>query len=268
MRQGLAEVETGAAKPEFVLFTDADIAYAPQVLSCLVAIARRKSSVLTSLMVKLRCESAARALARAGFRVLLSDALSLRLGQRSATRHGRGGWRLHARAARGASQGRRSRGCTGRLDRRLRFGRAHERAGADLAWVDRGASIVCAPIPPSPISAGWFRARPSPNCAIRLCASPARSAGWRSFIWRRRCSLSLRAVLREAAGALAWAMMALALTPMLRLYRRPLIGALGLPAIAVAYVAFTFESALQYWRGRGGYWKGRIQAPMRETGRA
>ena len=63
-------------------------------------------------------------------------------------------------------------------------------------------------------------------------------------------------------------MMALSFTPILRLYGRPLAGALALPAIAAAYVAFTFDSALQYWRGRGGYWKGRIQAPMRETGRA
>ena len=59
MRQGLAEVEAGATKPEFVLFTDADIAYAPHVLTRLVAIARGNESVLTSLMVKLRCESAA-----------------------------------------------------------------------------------------------------------------------------------------------------------------------------------------------------------------
>ena len=59
MRQGLAEVEASAQAPEFVLFTDADIAYAPHVLSRLVTIARAKKSVLTSLMVKLRCESAA-----------------------------------------------------------------------------------------------------------------------------------------------------------------------------------------------------------------
>ena len=59
MRQGLAEVEASSSPPEFVLFTDADIAYAPHVLSRLVAIARANNSVLTSLMVKLRCESAA-----------------------------------------------------------------------------------------------------------------------------------------------------------------------------------------------------------------
>jgi hopene-associated glycosyltransferase HpnB len=72
----------------------------------------------------------------------------------------------------------------------------------------------------------------------------------------------------QAVGAVTWAMMAIALAPMLRLYGRPLIGGFALPAIAATYVAFTVDSALQYWRGRGGYWKGRFQAPMRETGRA
>jgi hypothetical protein len=72
----------------------------------------------------------------------------------------------------------------------------------------------------------------------------------------------------QAAGLLAWVMMAVSFAPTLRLYGRPLVGGLALPAIAAAYVVFTLDSALQFWRGRGGYWKGRIQAPMRETGRA
>ncbi len=73
--------------------------------------------------------------------------------------------------------------------------------------------------------------------------------------------------LTEAAGAIAWATMAVTFAPTLRLYGRPLAGGLVLPAIAAAYVAFTLDSAMQYWRGRGGYWKGRFQAPIREAGR-
>jgi hypothetical protein len=47
---------------------------------------------------------------------------------------------------------------------------------------------------------------------------------------------------------------------MLQLYRRsPLWGA-ALPTIAAIYTAFTIESAIQHWRGRGGAWKGRYQA--------
>ena len=59
MRQGLAAIEARDDSPKFVLFSDADIRYAPHVLSRLVAIARARGSVLTSLMVKLKCESAA-----------------------------------------------------------------------------------------------------------------------------------------------------------------------------------------------------------------
>jgi hypothetical protein len=48
--------------------------------------------------------------------------------------------------------------------------------------------------------------------------------------------------------------------PTLRFHgRTPLWGVL-LPVIAAIYTAFTLESAIQHWRGRGGAWKGRFQA--------
>ena len=72
----------------------------------------------------------------------------------------------------------------------------------------------------------------------------------------------------QFAGALAWLLMAVAITPTSRLYRRPLAAGFALPGIAAVYAAFTLESALEYWRGRGGYWKGRSQAPAREAGQA
>jgi hypothetical protein len=37
---------------------------------------------------------------------------------------------------------------------------------------------------------------------------------------------------------------------------------LALPAIALAYMAFTLDSAYQHGRGRGGLWKGRVQAQV------
>jgi hypothetical protein len=61
-------------------------------------------------------------------------------------------------------------------------------------------------------------------------------------------------------GAAVWLMMAIAFQPTLRLYRlNPLWGA-ALPLIAFAYMVWTVESALQYARGQGGQWKGRVQA--------
>jgi hopene-associated glycosyltransferase HpnB len=61
-------------------------------------------------------------------------------------------------------------------------------------------------------------------------------------------------------GLAAWAMMAVAFRPTLRLYDRSWVWGLALPAIALFYAAATFGSAINYWRGKGGQWKGRAQA--------
>lgn len=65
------------------------------------------------------------------------------------------------------------------------------------------------------------------------------------------------------AGILAWAVMSISFQPMLRFYRVSPLWGVALPAIGLVYTAFTFESALQHWRGRGGMWKGRAQAMMK-----
>jgi hypothetical protein len=61
-------------------------------------------------------------------------------------------------------------------------------------------------------------------------------------------------------GALTCALMVLAFQPMLRFYRLSPLWGLALPAIALAYMAYTLDSAWQHARGRGGSWKGRAQA--------
>jgi hopene-associated glycosyltransferase HpnB len=63
-----------------------------------------------------------------------------------------------------------------------------------------------------------------------------------------------------SAGLAAWAIMAATLTPTLRLYGRPLWEGLLLPVSGLLYTAMTVDSALAHARGRGGAWKGRIQA--------
>ena len=54
--------------------------------------------------------------------------------------------------------------------------------------------------------------------------------------------------------------MAIAFQPTLRFYRISPLWGLLLPAIALAYMILTLDSAYQKVRGRGGLWKGRIQA--------
>jgi hopene-associated glycosyltransferase HpnB len=61
-------------------------------------------------------------------------------------------------------------------------------------------------------------------------------------------------------GGATWLAMAVSFLPILKLYRCSPLVALLLPAIALFYMAATLGSAVQFWRGRGGAWKGRFQA--------
>ena len=60
-------------------------------------------------------------------------------------------------------------------------------------------------------------------------------------------------------AAVAYAAMCIAYIPMLRFYGQPLAMALLLPVAALFYLGATIHSAVQYWRGIGGQWKGRVQ---------
>jgi hopene-associated glycosyltransferase HpnB len=267
MRQGLAEVEAGAQAPEFVLFTDADIAYAPHVLTRLVAIARAKNSVLTSLMVKLRCESAAeRWLAPAFvffFQMLYPFAWVN--DRRRPTAAAAGGCMLVRRETLHAAGGLEA--VQSALIDDCALGALMK--GQGPIWLGLTESVDSLRAYPTFADFHRMVAR---SAFAELRYSPLRLVGAIGGMALVYVTPPLFAIFArggaQVAGAVAWAMMALALAPTLRLYRRPFVGGLALPGIAAAFLAFTFDSALQYWRGRGGYWKGRIQAPMRETGRA
>ena len=60
-------------------------------------------------------------------------------------------------------------------------------------------------------------------------------------------------------GLSAWVMSAVLFTPAVRMYRAPWWTAFCLPGIAVFYLIATVESAVRYWSGNGGEWKGRVQ---------
>ena len=67
---------------------------------------------------------------------------------------------------------------------------------------------------------------------------------------------------RQPAAALAgcaWLVMSIAYLPALRFYRAGWFWAPLLPVIASFYLACTFHSAIAYYRGTGGLWKGRAQ---------
>jgi len=60
-------------------------------------------------------------------------------------------------------------------------------------------------------------------------------------------------------GGAGWLLMSIAFWPMVRFYSRSPLWAALLPLIALFYTAATLHSAVQYWAGRGGSWKGRVQ---------
>jgi hopene-associated glycosyltransferase HpnB len=64
----------------------------------------------------------------------------------------------------------------------------------------------------------------------------------------------------RAFGLAAWALMALTYIPTLRNYGQPVWWAPLLPLIALFYLAATIDSARRHLLGKGGEWKGRLQA--------
>lgn len=60
-------------------------------------------------------------------------------------------------------------------------------------------------------------------------------------------------------GFAAFFLMTLAYFPAVRFYRLSPLWALTLPLAAVFYLGATVQSAVRYWSGRGGQWKGRVQ---------
>jgi hopene-associated glycosyltransferase HpnB len=275
MRQGLAAIDARQDSrqhspedaPEFVLFSDADIRYAPHALSRLVSIAHARQSVLTSLMVKLGCESAAERWLTPAFVFFFQMLYPFKwvndAGRRTAA--AAGGCMLVRREALRAAGGLEA--VRSSLIDDCALGRIMKRQGPIWLGLTEDVSSLRA----YPAFAD-FRHMVVRSAFAELRYSPLRLAaavGGMALVYLAPPLLVvLTCGVPQGIGALAWVLMAVAIAPTLRLYGRSLAASFALPAVAAAYVAFTLESALEYGRGRGGYWKGRFQAPARETGQA
>ncbi|MGB2624508.1 MAG: glycosyltransferase [Candidatus Acidiferrum sp.] len=65
----------------------------------------------------------------------------------------------------------------------------------------------------------------------------------------------------KVLAAAAWVLMTLSFLPTVRFFRLSPLWAPLLPLAAFFYTYATWLSALRYWLGKGGQWKGRAQAP-------
>jgi len=258
MHQGLTHLDASKALPDYVLFTDADIAYAPTTLRDLVARARAHELVLTSVMAKLNCDSLAeRALIPAFvffFQMLYPFAW---VNRSSAKIAAAGGCMLVESSALKRAGGL----------ARIRAALIDDCALAALLkregpiWL--GLSERVRSVRPYPGVSG-IRRMVARSAYAQLGYSPlllfATLAGMALTYLAPPLFALFAAYPANLVGAAAWALMALAYLPILRLYRVSPLWAVALPLIAAAYVAFTLDSAYQHRRGKGGLWKGRSQA--------
>jgi hopene-associated glycosyltransferase HpnB len=259
LSQGIAHVEKAAHRPDYLLLTDADIEYAPDVLRRLAARAARRGLVLTSIMAKLNCESLAeRALIPAFvffFQMLYPFSWVNRRTAKTAA--AAGGCMLVERCA---------------LERVGGIGKIRDALIDDCAlaallkkegpiWLglsNRVWSLRAYPrfddIRRMVRRSAYAQLRFSPFLVIATLLAMIFTYLTPPFI-----SFAGNFPANFIAFA-AWALMALAYLPILRFYRIFPLWAAALPVIAAAYAAFTLDSAYQHWQGRGGLWKGRSQA--------
>ncbi|MGO4705252.1 glycosyltransferase [Microvirga sp. 2MCAF38] len=260
MAQGFAYVEGQSKSPDFVLFSDADIAYDVNVVRQLVQAACARKTVLTSLMVKLRCESLAERMLIPAFvfffRKLYPFAWVNSPACRTAAAAG-GCMLVRPDALRRAGGFRAIRSA---LIDDCALGSLLKGQGAIwLGLTENARSLRASP------TVEDIRLTVARSAYAQLRYSPLALFGTVLAMGVVYIAPPLTAVLASGVacglGLVAWGMMAFAFAPALRFYKVKAIWALALPAIASMYLLFTLDSALQHWRGRGGAWKGRFQAP-------
>jgi hopene-associated glycosyltransferase HpnB len=274
MEQGLR----AAGDAGYVLFTDADISYAPGTIAALVRAAEADDRGLVSQMALLRAGAFWERLLVPAFVYFFAQLYPFKRvnspGARTAA--AAGGCMLVRRSVLTAAGGlERIRGA--RIDD-VALGRLLKSPPVSArCWLGLTTSVISSrPYPDlsglwdmiarsaytqlrySPVAlagtlAGllWLYALP-PAAALGglawVAAGGGSTAGWLA-----------------AAGLVGWAIMTVSYVPVLRLYRLSPWRAPGLPLIAVLYAAMTADSARRYHLGRGGQWKGRtIPAGQRD----
>jgi hopene-associated glycosyltransferase HpnB len=262
--QGVEAAEAAARPPDYILFTDADIAYVSDELRKLAARARSGGTVLTSLMAKLRCESFAERVFVPAFIFFFQMLYPFAWANdpRRSTAAAAGGCMLVRRDALRAAGGMASirnaliDDCA--LAKRLK---AH-----GPIWIGLTEGVRSVRAYPAVED---IRKMVSRTAYAQLQYSPLILAGTVIGLAITYLFPVLLAVLAsgfaQVLGLAAWLLMAVAFQPILRFYRVSPLWGLALPAIAATYMAFTLDSAYQHARGRGGMWKGRAQANLQDA---
>jgi hopene-associated glycosyltransferase HpnB len=264
MNQGVAHAASLPQPPRYLLLTDADIAYDQGAVRRLVARAEAGQLALTSLMVKLRCESLAERLLIPAFVFFFQLLYPFAWVNRrdSATAAAAGGCMLARRDALEAAGG--VAAIRASLIDDCAMGRAMKQQGP--VWL--GLTDSAHSLRPYPHFED-IRRMVGRSAYDQLNYSPLLLVGTILGMLLTYLSPPLFAIfgtgLAQAIGAITLVLMSVAFLPIVRFYRLSPLWAAALPVIAALYMAYTVDSALQHSRGRGGLWKGRVQARRAEA---
>jgi hopene-associated glycosyltransferase HpnB len=258
-RQGVAIAR--ARQPDYLLLTDADIVHAPGNLAALVARAETGGYDLASLMVRLNCRSLWERLLIPAFVLFFFMLYPPRwvADPRSDTAAAAGGCMLIRRAALETIGGVDS--IRHEIIDDCALARRVKAVGRVWLGAAHGTSSIREYHSWRPI---WDMIA---RCAFAqlgysVAALFAMVAAMIAIFVTPPLLLLSGSTFGMALGAAIWLAMSGVYLPMLRFYRCPLALAPLLPVIALFYTAATIASAVQYWRGRGGRWKGRYQAAI------
>ncbi len=272
MSQGLAAAasteEAAASTEEYVLFTDADIAWEPCALRALVAAAVSGRRDMVSQMALLRCSAPWERILVPAFVYFFAQLYPFRRVNRPAARTAAaaGGCMLVRREALQRAGGLAP--IAGALIDDVALGKLIKRQGG-RAWLGLTTQVKSVR-PYDKLASLWHMVVRSAYTQLRysppLLAGTVLGLGLIYLVPPAGAIAGLAAggPVTAGLGLAGWVLMSVTFVPMLRLYRLSPLRAPALPLVALLYVAMTVDSARRHYAGRGGEWKGRTAGrPLR-----
>ncbi|MGF6721572.1 hopene-associated glycosyltransferase HpnB [Paraburkholderia sp. GAS41] len=264
--QGIEAVRALGLPADFLLLTDADIGHPTDAVMQLVVRAEAEQRDLVSLMVRLRCDSFWEKALIPAFVFFFAKLypFSWVNNPRNKTAAAAGGCMLVRRTALEEAGGIESIRAELIDDCSLAARIKHRGEGRHPIRLDVAArSVSLRPYD------NW---REIWNMIARTAFTQLHYSAWllagtlagMAIIYLIPPVAALALGARGLPAWLAWAAMCTAYAPMLRYYGRAPLWAPFLPLVALFYVGATFASAVRYWRGKGGQWKARVQAPVQQ----
>ena len=261
LQQGIERAR--ATRPDFFLFTDADIVHAPGNIATLAEIARTGAYDLVSFMVELRCATWVEKLLIPPFVYFFFRLYPPAwIADPRRTTAGAAGGCLLVRAESLARLGGLA-GIRGAIIDDCTLAAGVKSSGGRL-WL--GLTNLATSVRPygSLAHIGRMISRTAFSQLRHSAVLLLLAIAGLTLAYLAPIALLLSPyALPRALGAVTWAVMTISFLPMVRVYRLNLLWALTLPVAALFYMGATLHSAWKFWRGRGGEWKGRVQDPAR-----